>query len=66
MAPAVRFDAPEALLAAGRAELVEHGRAAISLRAVARRAGLSHASPNTTSGTGLGCSPRSPQKGFMR
>lgn len=35
----------EALLAAARAELVEHGRAAISLRAVARRAGLSHAAP---------------------
>lgn len=34
-----------ALLAAARAELVEHGHAAISLRAVARRAGLSHAAP---------------------
>jgi AcrR family transcriptional regulator len=45
MAPAVRFGVREALLAAARAELVEHGRAAISLRAVARRAGLSHASP---------------------
>ena len=45
MAPATRPDAREALLAAARAELVEHGRAAISLRAVARRAGLSHASP---------------------
>jgi AcrR family transcriptional regulator len=37
--------AREALLAAARAELVEHGRAAISLRAVARRAGVSHAAP---------------------
>jgi len=45
MAPAARPDVREALLAAARAELVEHGRAAISLRAVARRAGLSHASP---------------------
>jgi AcrR family transcriptional regulator len=45
MAPAVRPRVREALLAAARAELVEHGRAAISLRAVARRAGLSHASP---------------------
>ncbi len=44
MAPA-RAQVREALLAAARAELVEHGRAAISLRAVARRAGLSHASP---------------------
>jgi len=45
MAPAARPQVREDLLAAARAELVEHGRAAISLRAVARRAGLSHASP---------------------
>ncbi len=45
MAPATRPQVREALLAAARAELVEHGRPAISLRAVARRAGLSHASP---------------------
>jgi AcrR family transcriptional regulator len=45
MAPATRPQVREALLAAARAELLEHGRAAISLRAVARRAGLSHASP---------------------
>jgi AcrR family transcriptional regulator len=45
MAPATRPQVREALLAAARAELVEHGRAAISLRAVARRAGLSHAAP---------------------
>ena len=45
VAPAARPQVREALLAAARAELVEHGRAAISLRAVARRAGLSHASP---------------------
>jgi AcrR family transcriptional regulator len=45
MASATRPQVREALLAAARAELVEHGRAAISLRAVARRAGLSHASP---------------------
>lgn len=35
----------EALLVAARAELVEHGHSAISLRAVARRAGVSHAAP---------------------
>jgi AcrR family transcriptional regulator len=35
----------EGLLAAARAELAEHGHAAISLRAVARRAGVSHAAP---------------------
>jgi AcrR family transcriptional regulator len=40
-----RNGAREALLAAARAELVEHGRAGISLRAVARRAGVSHAAP---------------------
>ena len=34
-----------ALLAAAHAELVEHGATALSLRAVARRAGLSHAAP---------------------
>jgi AcrR family transcriptional regulator len=34
-----------ALLAAARAELAEHGHAGISLRAVARRAGVSHAAP---------------------
>ena len=45
MASATRPQVREALLTAARAELVEHGRAAISLRAVARRAGLSHASP---------------------
>ncbi len=35
----------EALLAAARSELAEHGHAHISLRAVARRAGVSHAAP---------------------
>jgi AcrR family transcriptional regulator len=45
MAPAARPQVREALRAAARAELVEHGRAGISLRAIARRAGLSHASP---------------------
>jgi AcrR family transcriptional regulator len=45
MTPAARPRVRDALLAAARAELTEHGRAAISLRAVARRAGLSHASP---------------------
>lgn len=34
-----------ALLRAARAELAEGGRAAVSLRAVARRAGVSHAAP---------------------
>lgn len=34
-----------ALLAAAREELVEHGHSGISLRAVARRAGVSHGAP---------------------
>lgn len=38
-------DLRDALLAAAREELAEHGRAAVSLRAVARRAGVSHAAP---------------------
>ncbi|MFJ3405916.1 TetR/AcrR family transcriptional regulator [Promicromonospora sp. NPDC090134] len=37
--------AREALLRAAREELVEKGHAAVSLRAVARRAGVSHAAP---------------------
>ncbi len=35
----------DALVAAARAELVAHGASGISLRAVARRAGVSHAAP---------------------
>lgn len=38
-------DGRAALLAAARAELDQHGHAGISLRAVARRAGVSHAAP---------------------
>jgi AcrR family transcriptional regulator len=38
-------DGRAALLAAARAELAERGHAGVSLRAVARRAGLSHAAP---------------------
>ncbi len=34
-----------ALITAARTELAEHGRAQLSLRAVARRAGVSHAAP---------------------
>jgi AcrR family transcriptional regulator len=45
MTPAARDGVREALLAAARAELIEHGTAAISLRAIARRAGVSHAAP---------------------
>jgi AcrR family transcriptional regulator len=45
MAPAARAGVREALLAAARAELAEYGTASISLRAAARRAGLSHAAP---------------------
>ncbi len=45
MTSASRPDVRAALLDAARAELAEHGRAGISLRAVARRAGVSHAAP---------------------
>jgi AcrR family transcriptional regulator len=45
MTPSAPDGVREALLAAARAELTEHGTAAISLRAVARRAGVSHAAP---------------------
>jgi AcrR family transcriptional regulator len=44
--PAASFsEGRTALLAAARAELAERGHAGISLRAVARRAGVSHAAP---------------------
>lgn len=43
--PEVPADVRAALLAAARAELADHGHAGISLRAVARRAGVSHAAP---------------------
>lgn len=43
--PAPRPQVREAPLSAAHDELVEHGRAGISLRAVARRAGVSHAAP---------------------
>jgi AcrR family transcriptional regulator len=45
MSPAARDGVRDALLSAARVELVEHGTAAISLRAVARRADVSHAAP---------------------
>ncbi len=64
MAPAARPQVREALLAAARAELVEHGRAAISLRAVARRAGLSHASPKYHFGDRSGLLTAIAEEGF--
>jgi AcrR family transcriptional regulator len=42
---ALSGDARAQILMAARAELEEHGHAAIGLRAVARRAGVSHAAP---------------------
>lgn len=44
-AASARPQVREALLAAARDELTDHGHAGISLRAVARRAGVSHAAP---------------------
>lgn len=43
--PVSRGGVRRALLAAARQELAEHGHGSISLRAVARRAGVSHAAP---------------------
>ncbi|MFA5711131.1 TetR/AcrR family transcriptional regulator [Mycolicibacterium sp.] len=43
--PPARPQVREALLAAAHDELTEHGQVGISLRAVARRAGVSHAAP---------------------
>jgi len=40
-----RSEGRSALLGAARAELAEHGAGGISLRAIARRAGVSHAAP---------------------
>lgn len=53
------------LLAAARAELVEHGRGAISLRAVARRAGLSHAAPKYHFGDRSGLLTAIATEGFL-
>jgi AcrR family transcriptional regulator len=58
------FDVREALLMAARAELVEHGRSAISLRAVARRAGVSHAAPKYHFGDRAGLLTAVASEGF--
>lgn len=52
------------LLAATHAELVEHGRAAVSLRAVARRAGVSHAAPQYHFGDRAGLLTAAAADGF--
>jgi AcrR family transcriptional regulator len=69
--PAPQTSAPtpvgarEALLEAARAELVEHGNAAISLRAVARRAGVSHAAPKFHFGDRAGLLTAVATEGFQ-
>jgi AcrR family transcriptional regulator len=66
MSPAAAaFDVREALLAAARVELVEHGRSAISLRAVARRAGVSHAAPKYHFGDRAGLLTAIATEGFQ-
>jgi AcrR family transcriptional regulator len=66
MSPAASpFDVREALLAAARVELVEHGRSAISLRAVARRAGVSHAAPKHHFGDRAGLLTAIATEGFQ-
>lgn len=55
----------DALLAAARAELIDHGHAAISLRAVARRAGVSHAAPKYHFGDRAGLLTAVATEGFQ-
>jgi AcrR family transcriptional regulator len=65
MSPAIRAGVRDDLLAAARAELTEHGSAAISLRAVARRAGLSHAAPKYHFGDRSGLLTAIATEGFV-
>ncbi len=58
-------DAREALLAAARTELEEHGLGALGLRAVARRAGLSHAAPGYFFGDRAGMLTALATTGFL-
>lgn len=53
-----------ALLEAARAELAEHGEAALGLRATARRAGLSHATPTYVFGSRAGLLTALAAEGF--
>lgn len=57
--------ARSALLDAARSELIEHGRSAISLRAVARRAGVSHAAPKYHFGDRAGLLTAIAAEGFL-
>lgn len=65
VAPAATTGAREALLAAAVEELREHGHAGISLRAVARRAGLSHAAPKHHFGDRAGLLTAVATRGFL-
>jgi AcrR family transcriptional regulator len=58
-------DARAALLEAARAELVEHGPGAVGLRAVARRAGLSHGAPGYFFGDRAGMLTALATQGFV-
>src|SRR3954463_9633294 len=56
----------EDLLAAARAELDDHGHAGLSLRAVARRAGVSHAAPKHHFGDRAGLLTALAVEGYRR
>ncbi len=59
-------DVATALLREARAELVEHGASGVSLRAVARRAGVSHAAPKHHFGDRAGLLTAIAVDGFER
>jgi len=59
-------DVAKALLREARAELVEHGVSGVSLRAVARRAGVSHAAPKHHFGDRAGLLTAVAVDGFER
>ncbi|SCX54180.1 transcriptional regulator, TetR family [Klenkia marina] len=60
------LDVRAALLTAAQEELNEHGHAGISLRAVARRAGVSHAAPKHHFGDRAGLLTAVATEGFRR
>ncbi|MDQ1083343.1 MULTISPECIES: TetR/AcrR family transcriptional regulator [Microbacterium] len=61
-----RDDLRARLVAAARAELDEHGRGRVSLRAVARRAGVSHAAPAYSFGDRAGMLSAVAAEGFAQ
>lgn len=64
-APPRSADLRERLVAAGLDELRENGLAAVSIRAVARRAGVSHAAPGYVFGDRAGLLTAMAERGFV-